>query len=104
VFLEPIVGPGGIAWSTAALVVVKLANFVADRSSKAWFAFGAVGTVVVLVVHRLVLMLLGVNEPWRWIDLASSVGVTALWCGLVGFVLSLDVPARWRAYRARKLR
>jgi hypothetical protein len=104
VLLEPIVGPGGIAWSAAALVVVRLATFVADRSSKAWFAFGAVGTAVVLLVHRLVLMLLGGHEPWRWIDLASSVGVTALWCGLVGWILALDLPTRWRAYRARKLR
>jgi hypothetical protein len=29
--------------------------------------------------------------------------LTALWCGLVGTVLALDLPARWRAYRVRKL-
>ena len=102
--MEPIIGPSGIAWSAAALVVFRLANFVADRSSKAWFVFGGIGAVVVNLVHRLVLLLLGVGEPWRWIDLAAGMAVTAVWCGLVGWILSLDLPARWRAYRVRRLR
>jgi hypothetical protein len=104
ILLEPIIGPGGVAWSAAALVVLRLANFVADRSAKAWFAFGVVGAIVVLLVHRLMLAILGIHEPWLWFDLAVAVAVTALWCGAVGWVLSRNLPARWRAYRARKLR
>jgi hypothetical protein len=102
--LEPIVGPGAIAWSAAALAAFWLAGFVADRSPKAWFAFAAVATVVVGQVHRLALLPLGVGRPVGWIDLLISVIATALWCGLVGWLLALDLPTRWRTWRARKLR
>ena len=102
--LEPIIGPGGIAWSASALVVTGLASVVADRSFKAWFAFGAVGTLVVVVVQRLVLLPLGIDAGWRWIDLGLTVLATAAWCGAVGWIGSLDLVTRWRAYRARKLR
>ena len=102
--LEPIVGPGGIAWSAAALLVLWLQTIVADRSPKAWLAFGAIATAVVLEVYRLALLPLGVSRPLRWIDLAISVAATALWCGLVGWLLALDLPRRWRVWRARKLR
>lgn len=102
--LEPIVGPGAIAWSAAALVVLWLAGIVADRTPKAWFVFAAVATLVVIEVHRLALLPLGVARPVRWIDLIASVIATALWCGLVGWLLALDLPERWRAWRARKLR
>ena len=102
--LEPVIGPGGIAWSAAALVIHQLAGIIADRSPKAWFAFGAVGTSVVILFHRLALLPLGVSESWRWIDLGATVLATALWCGLVGWVLSLGLIGKWRAYRARRLR
>ena len=102
--LEPIVGPGAIAWSAAALVSLWLAGIVADRSPKAWFALAAVVTLVVIQVHRVVLLPLGVSRPLGWTTVAASVAVTAVWCGLVGWVLALDLPARWRTWRARKLR
>ncbi len=102
--LEPIIGPGGIAWSAAAVVIHWLASIIADRSSKAWFAFGAVGALVVVMVHRLALLPLGISESWRWIDLGACVLATAIWCGLVGWILSLGLAARLRAHRARKLR
>lgn len=102
--LEPIVGPGAIAWSAAALLLLWLQGIVADRSPKAWLAFGAVATAVVLQVYRLALLPLGIARPVRWIDLLLSVAATALWCGLVGWLLALDLPKRWRVWRARKLR
>jgi hypothetical protein len=102
--MEPVIGPGGIAWSASALVISRLAGIVADRSAKAWFAFGAVGAATVILVRRLALLPLGITEPWRWTDLVLSFGLTALWCGAVGWVRALDLPARWRVYRARKLR
>lgn len=102
--LEPIIGPGGIAWSAAALATTWLAGIVADRSPKAWFAFGLVATAVVLIVHRLALLPLGMDPGWRWVDLGLSIIATAAWCGLVGWVLSLDLVTRWRGWRARKLR
>ena len=102
--MEPIIGPGGIAWSAAALVVIWLAGVVADRSFKAWFAFGAVGTLVVMLVQRLALLPLGVAQGWRWVDLGLTVLATAIWCGAVGWIGSLDLATRWRASRARKLR
>jgi hypothetical protein len=104
VLMEPVVGPGGIAWSAAALALLRLAAIVADRSSKAWFAFGAVGGGLVLVCQRLALLPLGMNPGWGWADLGLSVVATGAWCWVVGFTLQLDLPARWRAWRARKLR
>ena len=104
VLLEPVVGPGGIAWSAAALALLRLAAIVADRSSTAWFAFGAVGAGLVLVCQRLVLLPLGMDPGWGWADLGLSVVATGWWCWAVGFILQLDLPARWRAWRARKLR
>ena len=102
--LEPIIGPGGIAWSAAALVIHRLATIIADRSPKAWFAFGMVGSSVVLLMHRLALLPLGIHQGWHWMDLGVTVLATAIWCGLVGWIFSLDIAARWRSYRARKLR
>ena len=104
IVLESVIGPGGIAWSAGALVIARLAGIVADRSAKAWFTFGAVGAAIVTLARRLALLLLGVSEAWRWTDLALCVGLTAAWCALVGWTLGLDLPTRWRRYRARKLR
>jgi hypothetical protein len=102
--LEPIIGPGAIAWSAAALVVLWLAGIIADRTPKAWLALAAVATVVVIEVHRVALLPLGVSRPVGWIDLLLSAIVTAGWCGLIGWLLALDLPKRWHAWRARKLR
>jgi len=86
------------------LFLLWLASIVADRSPKAWLAFGAVATAIVILVHRLALLPLGVIRPVRWTDLALSVAATALWCFVVGWIRSLDLPKRWRARRARTLR
>ena len=71
---------------------------------KAWAALAAVATVVVVEVHRVTLLPLGVSRPVGWIDLLLSAVATALWCGLIGWLLALDLPKRWHAWRARKLR
>jgi hypothetical protein len=102
--LEPVVGPGGIAWTAAAVVTGGVAAVVADRSPRAWFAFGGLGAVVVLLVRYLALLPLGLATPLSWLQLLISAGLTASWCGLVGWILALDLPARWRRHRARVLR
>ena len=100
----PVIGPGGIAWTAACLSLYGLASVVADRSPKAWAAFGVVGAVVVILVQRLAVMPLGVATSLTLQHLMWSALFTGLWCGLVGTVLALDVTDHWRAYRVRKLR
>ena len=100
----PVVGPGGIAWTAACLSLYGLASVVADRSPKAWAAFGAVGTVVVILVQRLAVMPLGLAGFFTFRQLALSAVLTGLWCGCVGAVLALDLGKHWRAYHVRKLR
>ena len=102
--LEPVVGPGGIAWSSAALALSGLAGVVADRSPKAWFAFGAAGTAVMLLTRAATLVPLGLGEPIQWSPLLINLLTTAALCGLVGWLRTQDLPTRWRSYRARKLR
>jgi len=102
--LEPVVGPGAIAWSAAAVLVGVLAPLVADRTPKAWFAFGAVGALVMVSVRQLALLPLGIATPLTWRFVLVTAGLTAVWCGGVGWLLAVDLPTRWRAYRARKLR
>jgi cell shape-determining protein MreD len=100
----PVVGPGGIAWTAACLSLYGLASVVADRSPKAWTAFGAVGTVVVILVQRLAVMPLGLESFLTVRQLMWSAILTGLWCGLVGLVLALDLGKHWRAHQVRKLR
>lgn len=102
--LEPVVGPGGIAWTAAALSMYALAGLVADRSAKAWVGFGAVCAAVVIVVRHLALFPLGLAAPLSLQHAVRSILLTALWCGFVGVVVSLDLPARWRRYKTRRLR
>jgi len=102
--LEPVVGPGGIAWSAAALCLSAASRLVADRSPRAWVGFGAVGTVVVLVVQRLALLPLGLGTSWNLPSMIRTVLFTALWCGVVGAISTLHLQKHWHAYRARKLR
>ena len=100
----PVVGPGGIAWTAACLSLYGLASVVADRSPRAWAAFGAVGTVIVVLVQRLAVMPLGLASSLTFSQLAWSAILTGLWCGIVGTILALDLGKRWRAYQVRKLR
>ena len=102
--LEEVVGPGAIAWSATAVLIGVLVPLVADRSPRAWFAFGGIGALQMNVVRAAVRVPLGLSTDLAWQTLMISVLLTALWCGLVGFVLSLDLPQRLRAHRARKLR
>jgi len=104
VLIEPVVGPGGIAWTAAALCLHALASFVADRSAKAWAAFGAVGSLVITVVHAVALLPLGLGTSMTVPHLVRTTILSGAWCGLVSIVLALDIPNRWRAYRVRKLR
>lgn len=101
---EPVIGPGAIAWSAAALMAWFFAGVVTDRSPRSWFVLGAVGSAVVALVRGVALFPLGVGTvgSWRWIG--SSTVLTGLWCGLVGWIISMDLPSRWRVYRARTLR
>jgi len=100
----PVVGPGGIAWTAACLSLYGLASVVADRSPRAWAAFGAVGAVVVILVQRLAVMPLGLASFLTFGQLAWSALLTGLWCGFVGTVLALDLGKHWRAYQVRTLR
>ena len=102
--LEDVVGPGGVAWSAAALVVGSVSAVVADRSPRAWCAMGALGALTVLVVRQLAYWPLGLETGFTWWLFVRTTLFTAAWCGLVGWVLALDLPARWRRHRARVLR
>lgn len=102
--LEPVIGPGAIAWSAAAVVIGMVVPLVADRSLKAWFAFGAMGAATMVVVRHLALMPLGLATELTWEYLLLSIVLTSLWCGLVGSVIALDLPTRWRTHRSRRLR
>jgi hypothetical protein len=100
----PVLGPGGIAWTAACLSLYGLASVVADRSPRAWAAFGAVGALVMILVQRLAMVPLGLATSLTLRNLMMSVVLTGLWCGFVGIVRSFDLVKHWRAYRVRKLR
>jgi len=102
--LEPVVGPGAIAWSASAVAVGFVVPLVADRSPRAWVAFGALGTGLMIVVRHLALMPLGLAAELTGSYVLLSVVLTSLWCGLVGWIIALDLPTRWITHRARKLR
>jgi hypothetical protein len=102
--LEPVFGPSGIAFSAAALCLQALASVVADRSTTAWIGFGAVGALVITLVHEMTLLPLGFGFSITGPHLVRTAALSGLWCGLVSAVLALDIPKRWRTYRVRRLR
>ena len=102
--LEPVVGPGAIAWSAAAVAVSTVVPLVADRSLRAWVAFGGLGTAVMIVARHLALIPLGLETDLTLRYFLTCVVLTSLWCGLVGWIIALDLPTRWNVHRARKLR
>ncbi len=104
VLLEPVIGPGGIAWTAACLALYSLASLVADRSPKAWVGLGLVGAAVVTLVRQAALVPLGLPFSLTLSHWLRSVLFTGAWCGLVGIILALDLPGQWRNHRARKLR
>lgn len=104
VVVSPVIGPGGIAWSVAALAVATAAGVVADRTAGAWFGFGALGAAVVVVAEWLALWPLGLAPAMGVGRLLTTALLTGTWCGAVGWIGSLDLPARWRRWRSRRLR
>ena len=102
--LEPVVGPGAIAWSASAVALGFVVPLVADRSPRAWIAFGALGAGLMIVVRHLALIPLGLATELTGSYLLLSVVLTSLWCGLVGWIIALDLPTRWITHRARSLR
>ncbi len=104
VLFEPVIGPGGIAFSASVLVLMWLARHVADRSPLAWGGAGAAAAAVVLVVRHIALAPLGLAGHLVTFAVLRSLMLTAGWCLAVGWVLAADLPGRWRRLRARKLR
>jgi hypothetical protein len=104
VLSQPVIGPGGIAWSATALGLAALAGVVADRSPKAWAGFGALAAPAITLIHWLCLLPLGLEFSLTAAHLLRSALLTGLWCGLVGFVLAIDLPKHLRNMRLRKLR
>lgn len=104
VVMEPVVGPGGIAWSATALVLRAVATVVADRSPAAWAGFGAIGAGCLTLVQWLVLLPLGVAPALAATRLGLAMLLTGAWCGLLGWVDLADLPARWQRWRTRRLR
>jgi hypothetical protein len=102
--LEPVIGPGAIAWSVSAVVIGSVVPLVTDRSPRAWLAFGALGALIMTVVRHLTLVPLGLSTVLTMRSVVLTVALTAIWCCLMGWLLALDLPARWRVFRARKLR
>ena len=83
---QPVLGPGGIAWSAAAVVVVALASVVADRSPKAWFAYGAVAAVTAPLVLELARLPLGLATAPTMVSMICCLLIFSLcsrWIGLV---------------------
>lgn len=101
---EPVVGPGAIAWSAAAVMVSAIVPLFADRSPRAWLAFGGLGAGLMIVVRHLALIPLGLSTDLTLNYLLTSILLTSAWCALVGWVIGLDLPTRWNVHRARKLR
>ncbi len=104
VVTEPVIGPGGIAWSGAGLALGWLARRVADRSPVAWAGAGAVAAAGVLLLRRLTLLPLGLAGPWMWIPVLRVLLLGSAWCGLVGVVQRLDVAGAIGRMRRRRLR
>lgn len=104
VLFEPVIGPGGIAWSAACLGLYSLAAVVADRTPKAWVGFGVVGVSIIFVVQKAALLPLGFELSFSLGHWLRTALLTGAWCGLVGLALAFDLPSRWRTNRARKLR
>ncbi|MCG6962992.1 MAG: hypothetical protein LJE95_06965 [Acidobacteria bacterium] len=103
IVMEPVLGPGAIAWSATAVLLAWTASWVADRSPRMWAALGALAAASVHLVRWLALLPLGEAAPVRWSWLAVSMTLTGLWCGIVGWSLTLDLTARWARYRRQRL-
>jgi len=101
--MEPVIGPGGIAWSAAALVVAWIAARFGDRSPKMWGLFGLIAAAVIVVVRHFALALVGGAPAVAEEAIAARIVLTAAWCWLVAAVAAADLPTRWRKFRRRRL-
>jgi hypothetical protein len=99
-----VIGPSGIAWSAAALFIGGLTGVVADRSPRMWAAFGALGAMSVVIFQFIALLPLGLAPPISFVSVLKVGLLTGLWCGLVGWIISLNLATRWLRYRVRTLR
>lgn len=101
---EPIVGIGAIAWSAPALIVWVGSSVVAERRTRAWFVFGALGTLVFWFVRFICYIPLGLpgTPTWSWIGVSSL--LTGAWCASINGLLVLNLPARWQQRQRRRLR
>ena len=62
--LEPVVGPGGIAWSAAFLSVTGAVGVIADRRARAWAIMGSFGALVMMVFRYLAeILIIMVEKP-----------------------------------------
>jgi len=102
--MEGVIGPGGIAWGAAALVLEALATVIADRQPRTWIVFGALGAVLVTFFRFLTCVPLGLSLPLTFPGLAQMAFFTGLWCGLAGWIIELNPASRWVHYRAKRLR
>jgi hypothetical protein len=100
---EPVIGPGGIAWSAAAVVAWWLSGTIADRGPRMWFVTGVVATSTTLLARAASLAPLGLAS----MPALGPTGVTAITtgalCAVVGWLFDADLPQRWRRYRSRRL-
>ncbi len=101
---EPVIGPGVIAWSAAALMTWFGCSVVAERRGRAWFAFGVGGTLVFWLIRSVCYLPLDLpgTPTWSWVGI--SVILTGVWCALVHGVIALKLPERWQQHRTRRLR
>ncbi len=102
--LEPVVGPGAIAWSAAAVLLGVLARVVSARSMPVWAAAGAVTVLAVHTVRLAALAPLGVGAAAPWAEVAGGAALVAVICAGARALERLDPAGRWRRARARRLR
>jgi cell shape-determining protein MreD len=104
IIMGDIIGPGAIAFSGAAVAARAFADLVADRSPRAWFLAGIVGTAVTCALRQLALLPLGLASLPELTRAVTSLVLTGLWCAAVAWIIAMDLPTRWRRWRARTLR
>lgn len=101
---EPIVGPGAIAWSAAALIVAWTVRRVGKHSVLSWGLLGAGGTVLVAGFRFLALIPLGRAVPPPLVQIAAGTAGTGLLCAVAVLILGMDLSGRVRRYRRGRLR
>lgn len=101
---EPVVGPGAIAWSAAALIVAWTVRRIGEHSALSWGLLGAGGALLVVAFRVVVQAPLGMASPPSPLLVATGALGTGLWCSWVAWILGMDLPGRIRRYRRSRLR